>query len=712
MAEASGPAGRSELHPLLAHHVVNTLGWPSLRPLQQAAVGALSAGRHALIIAPTAGGKTEAAIFPAFSRMLDERWEGLSVLYLCPLRALLNNLHPRLRGYGDLLGRRVGLWHGDVGESERERIRHDPPDVLLTTPESIEAMLISSKTDHAWLFRNLQAVVVDEIHAFAGDDRGWHLLSVVQRLQQLSGREPQRIGLSATVGEPERLLTWFTRGTSGQQQLLLPPPSERLAPDVTLDHVGSLANAAIVLSRLHRGEKRLVFVDSRARAEELTRELRLQGTETWLSHGSLGREERHAAEEAFASAPTGVIVATSTMELGIDVGDLDRVAQIDAPWTVASFLQRLGRTGRRAGVAANCLFLSTSDRALRETLGLLTAWGDGYVEPVVPPPYPVHVLVQQLLALLRQEGALGRHTWQQRLGSPLVLDHEVAEDADVLVDHLLDTGVLTLDGEMLQLGPEAERRYGRRNYLDLTAVFADPPTLSVAYGRTVVGQVHVRSLLRRQDDDQATLLLIAGRDWVIDTVDWKRRVMHVNPASGRRGRPSWIGAGPGTSAVLAQAAKRALAGLDPDGVTLSKRTVAATTELRERFRWLQERDATDLVTDSAGTTWWWTFAGTDANVELGQRLGQLAPVTTTSGLAIRLADHTNRDTLTKALEDNGSMPPGLPADLADAWKFADVLPDSLAGRLVDSRQRDPDAVRLVERRPVSSHHLRRVGPRP
>lgn len=704
----------SELHPLLAHHVVNTLGWPSLRPLQQQALELLQAGRHALVIAPTAGGKTEAAVFPTLSRMLEEGWSGLSVLYLCPLRALLNNLHPRLEGYGDLLGRRVGLWHGDVGEAARERIRSEPPDMLLTTPESIEAMLISSKTDHAWLFRNVQAVIVDEIHAFAGDDRGWHLLSVIQRLQMLSGREPQRIGLSATVGEPGALLAWFTRGATGPRELVLPPATERLAPEVTVDHVGSLENAAIVLSRLHRGEKRLVFVDSRARAEELTRELRTHGTETWLSHGSLGREERHAAEAAFTSAPTGVIVATSTMELGIDVGDLDRVVQIDAPWTVASFLQRLGRTGRRTGAVANCLFLSTSDRALRDTLGLLTAWSEGYVEPVVPPPYPIHVSVQQLLALLRQEATLGSKTWQRWLGDPLVLGNEVHAALEPLVAHLVAAGFLSVDGEMLQLGPEAERRYGRRHYLDLTAVFADPPTLAVAHGRTVVGQVHVRSLLQRQEDAQANLLLIAGRDWAIESIDWKRRVVHVSPAAGHRGKTSWNGAGPGTSVALAEGIKRFLAGYDPDGVKLSKRASTGVLELRGMFSWLREEgSATHLVTDSAGTTWWWTFAGTDANVELAHRLGSHASFAATSGLAVRVGDRLGREELDQAVKGGMSKGPApLPENLADVWKFSDSLPAPMLARLYDERLRDRETVASVLSSPVHVHELRGVGPRP
>jgi ATP-dependent helicase Lhr and Lhr-like helicase len=709
----SGPS----LHPLLAHHVVNSLGWPSLRPLQQQAVAPLQAGEHALLIAPTAGGKTEAAMFPIFSRMLAEDWSGLSVLYLCPLRALLNNLHPRLRGYADLIGRRVGLWHGDIGEGERQRIRRDPPDVLLTTPESVEAMLMSSKTDHAWLFRDVRAFVVDEIHAFAGDDRGWHLLSVMQRLQQLSGREPQRIGLSATVGEPEALLGWLTRGTAGRRRLLLPPAAERPRPDITLDHVGTLANAAIVLSRLHRGEKRLVFVDSRARAEELTRELRLHGTDVWLSHGSLGREERHAAEDAFASAPAGVIVATSTMELGIDVGDLDRVVQIDAPWTVASFLQRLGRTGRRADTIANCLFLSTSDRALRDTLGLLTAWSHGHVEPVEPPPYPAHVLVQQLLALLRQEGAQGRHVWRSWLGESCVLGDDVAADVDAIVEHLLAVGLLDLDGDLLQLGPEAERRYGRRNYLDLTAVFADPPTLAVTYGRSVIGQVHVRSLMRRDADDAGPrLLLIAGRDWVVEHVDWKRRQVRVTPATQRGGRTGWVGGGSsaggvGMSAVLAAATREALAGADPDGVRVSKRARAALADLRAEFDWLDD-DATHLVSDETGATWWWTFAGTDANVELAHRLGGHARSTSPGGLAIRVEDAVSGRELLEAARtpDDGPMPN--PSDIAEAWKFADALPAGALLHLVDARMRDHDAVARTTALPVRRHRFPDGGPRP
>ncbi|MDP1805108.1 MAG: DEAD/DEAH box helicase, partial [Acidimicrobiales bacterium] len=196
------------LHPAVAHHIVNSLGWRSLRPLQSAAIEPILAGDHAIAMAPTAGGKTEAAFFPLLSRMLTEDWRGLTVLYVCPLRALLNNLHLRLESYGRLVGRSVGLWHGDTSQPERARLLAEPPDILLTTPESIESMLVSRRVDHQRWFAVVQSVVVDEAHAFAGDDRGWHLLAVLERVSRLAGREVQRIALSATVRPLERIAAW------------------------------------------------------------------------------------------------------------------------------------------------------------------------------------------------------------------------------------------------------------------------------------------------------------------------------------------------------------------------------------------------------------------------------------------------------------------------------------------------------------------------
>ena len=205
------------LHPTLAHHLVNTLGWTTLRPLQRDALEPVLRGDDALLLAPTAGGKTEAAAFPVLTRMAAEGWTGLSVLYLCPLKALLNNLLPRLEIYGGWTGRRVALWHGDTPASRRKAILADPPDLLLTTPESLESMLVSAKRGPPAAVRGPAGVIVDEVHAFGAGDRGWHLLAVLERLARIAGRPLQRIGLSATVGNPAELLTWLQGSAAGQR---------------------------------------------------------------------------------------------------------------------------------------------------------------------------------------------------------------------------------------------------------------------------------------------------------------------------------------------------------------------------------------------------------------------------------------------------------------------------------------------------------------
>lgn len=679
-----------DLHPAVAHHVVNTLGWPALRPLQNAAAPVVRSGDHALLLAATAGGKTEAAVFPLLSRMLDEDWRGLSVLYLCPLRALLNNLHPRLARYADLVGRRAGLWHGDVAEADREAIRDDPPDVLLTTPESIEAMLVSSKTDHAWLFRDLRTIVVDEIHAFAGDDRGWHLLAVVERVQRLAGRELQRVGLSATVGNPDELLAWLTRTCAGPRHVIQPPQESRAAAAaLTVDHVGTLENAAIVISRLHRGEKRLVFVDSRARAEELTVRLRERDVTTFVSHSSLGREQRRQAEEAFAEARNCVIVATSTLELGVDVGDLDRVIQIDSPPTVASFLQRLGRTGRRPGAERNLLFLATREMSLPVMLGLLASYEDGYVEPLTPPALPAHLVAQQLLALTLQEGAVGRATWPEWLGDPNVLGPDVAALLPVVTAHLVEHGHVHVDQGLLSMGREGEQQFGRRHFLELLSAFTAAPMFRVLAGRAEIGSLPVEQILFEGDD--AHLVLLAGRSWAIRDVDWRRMTVRVEPAE-QRGRTQWFSDGGGlVSYRLAQSVRDVLAGRDVTVATLGRRATRQLRRLRQEFPWLGAERDTVIVRRRDGDVRWWTFGGTLVNAWLQARLGDLAGGVHVDPYAIKLKPHGGGDGVRDRLADVGSGRVELPERLldraADRLKFSRVLPRAVSRAVAERRLR-------------------------
>ena len=657
-------------------------------------------GDHALLLAPTAGGKTEAAVFPLLSRMLTEGWSGLSVLYVCPIKALLNDLQPRLRGYGALVGRRVELWHGDVGAARRRTILRERPDLLLTTPESIEVMLVSSRSEPRVLFRDLQAVVVDELHAFADDDRGWHLLAVLERVSRVAGREIQRLGLSATIGNPQALLDWLAPASSRPRRVVAPGGDAASPASAYLDYVGSVRNAAKVVSALHRGEKRLVFCDSRAGVEALSAELRRCGAETFVSHSSLALDERRRAEEAFSRSRDCVIVATSTLELGVDVGDLDRVIQIDAPATVASFLQRLGRTGRRPGTVRNCLFLATSDDGFLRACGLLRLWLDGYVESVVPPPEPFHVFAQQLLALALQEGRIGRRTWRDWLGAMPAFRAMADAHLDDITEFMLARGMLFEDAGMLSIGLEGERSFGRRHFIELMSVFTSDPLFSVRHGRTELGLVHPLSFQVRREGP--VVLLLGGRSWEVSHLDPDRRVAYVK-ASAERGRSRWIGPGVPLSFDLCRAIRQVLVEGSP-GIDISKRARTKLDELQRDFSWV-DAEGTAVVRDPAGVSRWWTFAGLRANAILGQLAGPLRLATSREdNLAIRLREDVSIEELKRRLDDlpGDAAADAFPAtaDGPDSLKFSSCLPEELALRTVRRRGSDARGVRACLSEPI------------
>ncbi|WP_330232096.1 DEAD/DEAH box helicase [Nocardia sp. NBC_00508] len=685
------------LDPVVVHHIVNTLGWPDLRPLQKAAITPLLDGDDAVLLAPTAGGKTEAASFPLLSAMVQQQWTGVSVLYLCPLKALLNNLVSRIDAYAQWLGRRAALWHGDTTESQRIRIRQEPPDILLTTPESLEAMLIGVKTDHGELLGSIRAVVVDEVHAFAGDDRGWHLLAVLERLQRVTGGPIQRVGLSATVGNPQELLAWLQGSGAGSRPgrvvapdmptdgkpAASPPPGE-----VELDYVGSLANAAKVIAALHRGEKRLVFCDSRRQVEQLGAALRAREVTVFLSHASLSPDERARAERAFAEARDCVIVATSTLELGIDVGDLDRVIQIDSPTTVASFLQRIGRTGRRSGSTRNCLFLATTEESLVQAAGLLLLWSRGWVERVAAPPEPRHLVAQQLLAVTLQRHTLGNRLWRREWNGLAPFDGS----AEPILRHLTDAGYLEDDGGLLHVGPEAEKRFGRRHFLELTAAFTAPPQFTVLAGRQEIG--HADASVLTDDRPGPRLLLLAGRSWRVTYIDWNRKRVFVEAAEGG-GIAKWSSLGlRGLSFELTRAIRDVLLGTDPP-VSLTKRASTKLAEQRHARKPETGTSQTTTITRAGGITRWWTWAGYRANATLAATLAEVVdPAQRPSDFAVRLRPDLTVDIWRTARGSAGgkscSTLPTVDKRAVRGLKFSDVLPESLATATVAARLADLD----------------------
>ncbi|MGQ4360762.1 DEAD/DEAH box helicase [Streptomyces sp. SAS_272] len=727
MADAGRPVGKEtgdrghsgdegadvldRLDPVVLHHIVNTLGWPDLRPLQRAAITPLTEGQDAVLLAPTAGGKTEAACFPLLSSMTEQKWTGTSVLYLCPLKALLNNLVVRVDSYAQWVGRRAALWHGDTKESQRQRIRAEAPDILLTTPESLEAMLIGVKTDHARMLGSVRAVVVDEVHAFAGDDRGWHLLAVLERLERVTGRPIQRVGLSATVGNPAELLHWLQGAGAGRRtgQVVAPgvhmpatggsghggratsEPACRPAGEVDLDYVGSLENAAKLIAALHKGEKRLVFCDSRRQVEELGAALRAREVTVFLSHASLSVDERTRSEQAFAEARDCVIVSTSTLELGIDVGDLDRVIQVDSPATVASFLQRIGRTGRRAGTVRNCLFLTTRNDTLLQAAGLLLLWSRGWVEPVVPPPEPRHLVAQQLLAVTLQQHRLGDQLWDRQWNGLAPFDRS----ASPILRFLTDEGFLDTDGGMLFVGPEAERRFGKRHFIELTASFTAPPQFTVLSGRTEIGRMDPSVLTEERPGPRR--LLLGGRSWQVTYIDWLRKRVFVEPADGG-GIAKWMNGGiTGLSYALTRAMREVLLGEDPP-ISLTRRAEACLSEQRETDAPDTVHPGGTLITRVGPDVRWWTWAGYRANATLAATLQSVTdPLQQPTDGWLRLRENITPADWNAARENVGEnlVLPDVDRRAVRGLKFSAALPERLAVATVAARLADFESARSV-----------------
>ncbi|ABM39559.1 DEAD/DEAH box helicase [Polaromonas naphthalenivorans] len=667
-----------KLHPALQYHVVNSLGWSSLRPTQLQAIEPILSGVHCLLLAPTAGGKTEAAIIPVLSRMLTHAWPGVSVIYVCPIKALLNNLEQRLSHYARLVGRRVAVWHGDVSQSKKGHALKDAPDILLTTPESLEGMLVSTRIDRKVWFGNLRVVIADELHAFAADDRGWHMRAVLHRLQQYVPQEMQRLGLSATVSNPAELLDWFA--PTGIKQVV-GSASVSTDADVTVDFVGSLANAATVIARLHRGSKRLVFSDSRSSAEQLTSMLRAQEVRTFLSHASLSHSERKLAETAFAEEKDCVIVATSTLELGIDVGDLDHVIQIDAPATVSSFLQRMGRTGRREGARRSCLFLCTNDDSLMLAIGICRLWGEAWVEAAYPPPEPWALVAQQAMV-----ATLERAQWPRRELIALLcgaFPESSRPGITDVIDHMVASSYLMDTHGVLQIGPATEKQFGRAHYKDLLASFSGTQLLLGRCGSAEVGYIDPTMLA---GDKPVRLILLAGKSWRITEIDWKRQTVWLEPAK-EGGTARWNGSGRTLSREIAQGILRALRQGAGEHTVISKRARLEIEQVTQDLPETGNDGALSVTRNEAGAARLWTFAGTRANRTLARQIQSLAESRRIDAMGIDLKTPVDLSDLSAELLSTAlAFSPEEVKELAKPIKFSECLPATLLLQIIRKRQ--------------------------
>lgn len=598
--------------PRLQEAIVSRLGWSSLRLVQEQAGEALLAGENAVILAPTAGGKTEASMFPTISRMVEDEPNGVGAIYIAPIKALLNNQADRLGLYTEMVGLRRFVWHGDTTDHPRRQFLKEPTELLMTTPESLEVMFVSARVDEHKLFSDLRTVVIDEVHALAGSDRGAHLMSVVERLASLSRHDVQRVGLSATVGNPEAILTWLC-GTSKRPGRIVDPPKPPARRQLLVTHREELSALAAGASRLARGQKSLFFCQSRATSEAVAEHMRRAGTKVFVHHSAVSREERLLAEERFHHGSDACIVCTSTLELGIDVGDLDRVLQHEAPDTVSSFLQRMGRTGRRDGQASNTTFFCETTEGVLQAVALIELAKTGWVESVAVDRRCWPVLIHQLLAMaLASDGVSADDAWRHLARVP-DFSGISREEFDRLVSRLLHDGALRFAGGRLILGPTAERRFGRRNFMELFAVFSSPQTYTVQRGDGQpigsLSQAFVDRLV-----DGVSCFLLGGRAWAVMHVQHDDRRVVVEPAP--RGRqPTWGGFLP--QFLGFEVCQRILAVLraDESYSYLDANAAAVLAVHRESMRDIVDASRSGVEFDD-GEIRWWTFAGGRINATL------------------------------------------------------------------------------------------------
>ena len=589
----------------LQYAIANTLGFTSLRPVQELAGEGIGAGKNAVVLAPTAGGKTEASMFPVIAGLLKEPPSGVGAIYVAPIKALLNNQADRLGQYTQMVGLDRFVWHGDATPGEKKKFTQAPTELLMTTPESLEVMLMSPRVPVKQIFKDLRFVVIDEIHAFAGSDRGAHLMSVIERLQMLSCKDIQRIGLSATVGNPEQIAFWIG-GSSKREACVVDPPKPPGKRHLKIQLKEDVADFAREVVRESRGKKSLFFCQSRSLSEQVADKMRGDSVDVFVHHGSVSLEERRAAEERFASGTNACVVCTSTLELGIDVGGLDLTFQANSASTVSSFLQRMGRTGRREGTVANMSFLCDDSVAVVQATAICLLAASKWVEPVKDERRCWPVMVHQLLALSHEHGGISRERCWEILSRVKDFRDISRDEYDELLIFMLQKDFLFESGGLLSMGQKAERIFGKKNFLELYAVFSTPVLYRV---HTEAGR-DLGSLEQNFVDrlvDEMSCFLLGGRGWMVISINHDEKIVRVQGAP-RGIKPSWGGFIPQHLGFeLCQKMAEVLMAED-EYPFVDARGMEAMNEWRGDLGELLKKNADSLQQDEKGIMWW-TFAG-------------------------------------------------------------------------------------------------------
>ncbi|SER90270.1 DEAD/DEAH box helicase [Halopseudomonas bauzanensis] len=535
-------------------------GWPDLREIQKMAIDPVLKGdRDVLISASTAAGKTESAFLPACTAIADQE-QGFGILYISPLKALINDQYRRLESLCDALDMQLTPWHGDSAAGLKNKARKAPSGILLITPESLEAMLIRRSGWAKQTFENLQYIIIDEFHAFIGTERGQQLLSVMNRLDHLVGRLKNpipRIALSATLGDLESVPALLRpngslpcqtiTSTQGRFDLRMQVKGYLDPAEIKPKESRIPAEARIIreLYRICRGGSHLVFANSRQRTELIAASLTdLCATnhvpnEFFPHHGSLSKDMREDVERRLQSQrdPTTAI-CTTTIELGIDVGKINSVAQVNAPPSVSSMRQRTGRSGRRDGVSVLRMFLrereittqsGVSDKLrleLIQSLAMIRLMvSDKWFEPADSTQYHFSTLIHQTLALVAQWGGIRADQVYALLCQQGPFQKTSIQQFKDMLTHLGKLECLTqLSSGELVLGIKGEQLVNQYKFY---AVFQTPEEYRVVNGNKTIGTLPVDSPLL---PDQH--IVFGGRRWKISEIDEVSKTILVNPSKG------------------------------------------------------------------------------------------------------------------------------------------------------------------------------------
>jgi ATP-dependent Lhr-like helicase len=539
--------------------------WSELRDVQETAIRAILGGDgDAIITAATAAGKTEAAFLPICSTLVSvEGPTGVQTLYVGPLKALINDQWRRLDGLCESLGIPVHRWHGDVTASAREKLVRKPDGILLITPESLEALFVRRGTDVARIFAALRFVVIDELHAFIGSERGMQLQSLLHRMECVLHRRVRRIGLSATLGDmgiaadflrpPNRrsvLCTIVQSNEAGSGVKLRlygfkrPLREAESAADEDADE--SSRSIAQHLFRTLRGSNNLVFANARSSVELYTDLLSRMCAaanlpqEFFAHHGSLSRELRFHVEEQLKRGDRPMtVICTSTLEMGVDLGAVTSVAQVGCPPSVASLRQRLGRSGRRGEPAVLRLYIqeeTVTDRSpaqaairsnLVETIAMVNLLLEKWVEAPLAAMVHGSTLVQQILSLIAQLGGVTAADAYAVLCGNGPFEHVTRPMFAALLRSLAARDLIAqMSDGVLVHGLKGEKF---ANHYDFYTAFVTPDEYRLVTGGTALGTLPIVNPIAA-----GSFLIFAGRRWRVVAVDEEKHVVDLAPAAGGR----------------------------------------------------------------------------------------------------------------------------------------------------------------------------------